>query len=160
MKKITFLFLLLMPLLLVNCTEDDDLGTTEDTRPQGISDVRWVGHPSLDRLEGPIMNGGNYTLSLATGFQLNIDMRGEFAFGEAFYLVNDDSTIREDIVTSNVISGSYDGSISYISRVDQIPLGEGEFYTVEPGDVYHFYYTFIDVDDMTYSGSWTANIVE
>lgn len=150
-----------MALLFIGCTTDDDqlIPQVEDSNGPEIL-AKWIsiqGDPA-----GPISDGENYTISIAAGFQLQLDVSdaSNLESGVVYFLVNDDPTLREDILREETILGYKGAGFGYVYLMDRISLGNGEFYELQAGDKFHFYVSFSDEHDNTSSLSWTADLTD
>ncbi len=164
MKTIKLIVSLSLIFCFISCTEDEPTNQIETIDNEGplLRDIRWVDSPFVDGdLSGPIQDGGNYTLSIAAGFQISIDITDQnyIQEGVIYFLVNDDPTIRENIIYEGTEFGYSEGTINFVHRVDKIALGQGEFYEVKPGDTYNFYAEFEDEFGNKTSVSWSADLV-
>ncbi|MDF1698366.1 MAG: hypothetical protein P1U56_21125 [Saprospiraceae bacterium] len=161
MKSIPQLLMLLFLGLLTSCS--DDANNTIDTDSPEIIDLRWVGIPSLENdPDGPILDGGNYSISIATGFQVNFNIQDVSIINqrEAYLLVNDNSEIRMDIIDPRMTFDTSEGFTGFAFRSPEITLEDGSKYELIPGDRYHFYLSFGDEFDNSISTSWTADLME
>lgn len=153
-----------MALLFIGCTTDKEevIPEVEDNDGPAIM-ARWIDHPSIQGdPAGPISDGENYTISIAAGFQLQLDVSdaSNLESGVVYFLVNDDPTLREDIILEEIILGYNAGGLGYVFRVASLSLGNGEFYELQAGDKYYFYVSFSDEHDNTSSLSWTADLTD
>ncbi|MEM9920639.1 MAG: hypothetical protein AAF990_21255 [Bacteroidota bacterium] len=164
MKSITSALCLLALCFFVSCSDDDmDLQEVVDTEGPEVYQSTWVDNPGVDNEpSGPIENGGNYTISIASGFHLVLSIRdiSNIVSGSVYFLVNDDPDIRENIIYEGTTFDYDEGSIGFVHRVNSISLGNGVFYDLKVGDTFNFYATFTDAVGNSTEMSWTADLVE
>ncbi len=77
MKSIHTFFLFSFVCLLMSCAKDDiEVQPVIDNDGPEIYNIVWVDHPSLaNDPSGPIVDGGNYVISIKDGFQFKIDVK-------------------------------------------------------------------------------------
>lgn len=164
MKAIKLILLFGMFGFLASCGEDEVIVEEKvDLEGPDIFDVRWIDHPSIENdPAGPIVDGGNYTISIEAGFQVNIDIMDDsnIESGVVYFLANNDPDIRENIIYEGTVFNYTEGTISFVHRVDQMSLGAGVFYDLKAGDVFHFYSNFTDEHGNESSMSWTADLID
>lgn len=154
---------LLLLCTLVACGEDEPetASPVADIAGPEITNLRWIDHPRFDDPSGPIEDGGTYQISIANGFQMIYTFRdaSNLRATDCYILVNDDPTLREDILTIENL-GYREGTSTFTHRVGSFWIGPGEFYDLQPGDTYHFYFNVDDEFGNATSMSWTADLVE
>ncbi|MDF1698367.1 MAG: hypothetical protein P1U56_21130 [Saprospiraceae bacterium] len=162
MKPFFPLLLLLCACFFSNCSDDNFEPPVDKEGPE-VLNLRWIDSPFYEKdIEGPISDGGNYTLSISDGFHIGFRIQDEslITSGEAYFLVNDDPDLVEYIFYPGTVFDYKEGSVGFVHRVPSISLGMGNFYDVQPGDTYHFYLSFEDELGNATNLNWTANLIE
>ena len=154
-----FLFLI-ATCLLYSCS-----GKVIDNEAPDVYDLRWFDHPDIENDPGgDIVDGGNYTIGIESGFHIVLKVWDEvgFEYTEAYLLLNGDPEIRRDFIRNGDMSyGTKNVSASLSIRTgNELWITGDRRYTLEAGDTYEFYIKFVDIYGNTTEMFWTADIVE
>ncbi|MDF1698365.1 MAG: hypothetical protein P1U56_21120 [Saprospiraceae bacterium] len=158
--RVYFLFILIG--IMFSCS-DNSIEELVDTEGPEIVDLRWINSPFYDKdIGGPILDGENYTLSISDGFQIRLRIQDEslIAEGEGYFLINNDPNLIKHLFGPSKIFRYKEGSIGSHYQHRKLLLENGEFYTIQPEDSYHFYLSFTDEYGNSTEMQWTANLIE
>lgn len=162
MKSINTILLFSSMFILFGCSDDDmDMDKLADQEGPELN-ARWINNPPIEGPTGPITDGSNYTISIEAGFHLYLDFKDDsnIESGVAYFLVNDDSTLRENIIYEGTVFGYKEGQHGYVFRVSKLSLGDGNFYDLKSGDKFTFYFELSDEAGNMSNMSWTADVTE
>ena len=155
--------LLLFAFLLYSCS--DDSLEIMDTEAPDIYVLIWPNYPWNTNDPGSdIVDGGNYTISIESGFQVNLKVRdeSELESAEVYLLLNGNPEMRRDYLTDDdLFGGKKSYSIGYSIQANVFRLNNLDiFYPLQVGDTYEFYVKFADIHGNATEVSWTADLVE
>ncbi len=164
MKSISTFFFLSLICLFISCSDGElDLEPFVDTEGPEITKLRWLDY--LNRGSSyaePIEAGGNYRISTAWGFRMHMEVkdRSLIEWANVYALVNNDPNLKLTIMSDEVPRLSYDFSLGYSYESVDVLIGPAKYYTIKPGDRYHFYASFTDEFGNKTNQFWTADIIE